>query len=1074
MTRRPSSSLIAFFFVLLFLSALHLAAYGQTETGTIYGSVADPTGSVVPSAIIRLIDVDRGTKIEVATDNTGFYTFANIRPGHYTMEAEKSGFKLVRLTGITVNVQDTLEHNFKLALGSASETITVEANPVNINTTDATVSTVIDRHFVEGLPLNGRSFQTLIMLTPGVVVTQTAFDDQGQFSVNGQRADANYFTIDGVSANFGVTGYAPLVQAAGGALPALSAQGGTNSLVSVDAMQEFRVQTSSFAPEYGRTPGGQISIVTRSGTNAFHGTVFEYFRNDVLDARDWFVNFNNLRKPAERQNDFGGVFGGPIFKNKTFFFFSYEGLRLRQPATQQTIVPDGSARQNAPAVMQPYLAAYPIANGAEIPDGSGRAEFNGSYSDPSSLNAYSIRVDHAISSKLTLFGRYNYSPSNFTQRAPSQGFELNLATLGNNSSAVHTFTVGLTQLITPRMNNEVRANYSNDRLGTRLTMDNFGGAVPLADSVLFPTGYSSSNGEFSLEINGVGEILQGKGWTDEQRQVNLVDNLSLVRGAHEMKFGVDYRWLSPFTSIYAYRQFDEMLGVTCSSPPCIKYAITGTVAVGAAFGQQPSAFVTNNYSFYGQDTWKISPSVTLTYGLRWDINPPLKGKHSQDQPFTVNGLDNPATMTLAPRGTPLYDTTYGNVAPRIGIAYQLHGGGDRDAVLRGGFGIFYDLGYGSLGGASSYFPFGSTKFATSSATCPSGYAGICFPLTTANAMPAPITTSPPVSTMVVADRSLKLPRTYEWNAAFEQSLGRSQLFSLTYIGAVGRDQLRTTNLFLPNPNFQFVNVTSNSATSDYHALQAKFERRLSHGLQALASYTWSHSIDIASTDAFANYLGTPGFIGNPQIDRGNSDFDIRHSFTAGVTYNLPTPGWNNLARAALGGWAVDGFIFARSAPPVNVIEGYTFAEGTVLRYRPNIVPGQPLELFGPYPGGKILNKAAFTSAPAGTQGDLPRNFLRAFNAAQADIAFQRQFHFTERVLLRFRGEFFNIFNHPNFGPPTNDASQSQCLPAQHITGFGCSTQTLATSLAGADNAGFSPLYQIGGPRSIQLALKLLF
>jgi len=229
MTRRPSSGLAALFCVLFFPAAINLSAYGQTETGTIYGSVTDPTGSVVPSATVRLIDIDRGMKTEVATGTSGFYTLADVRPGHYQMEVEKSGFKLIRLTGITVNVQDNLERNFKLAVGSASETITVVASAAVVNTTDGTVSTVIDRRFVEDLPLNGRSFQTLIMLTPGVVVTQTAFDDQGQFSVNGQRADANYFTIDGVSANFGVTGYGPLVQAGGGALPALSAQGGTNS-----------------------------------------------------------------------------------------------------------------------------------------------------------------------------------------------------------------------------------------------------------------------------------------------------------------------------------------------------------------------------------------------------------------------------------------------------------------------------------------------------------------------------------------------------------------------------------------------------------------------------------------------------------------------------------------------------------------------------------------------------------------------------------------------------------------------------------------------------------------------------
>ena len=226
------------------------------------------------------------------------------------------------------------------------------------------------------------------MLTPGVVVTQTAFDDQGQFSVNGQRADANYLTVDGVSANFGVTGYGPLVQTAGGALAALSVSGGTNSLVSVDAMQEFRVQTSSFAPEFGRTPGGQLAVVTRSGTNAFHGTLFEYFRNSALDANDWFANHLGLPKPAERQNDFGGVFGGPIIKDKTFFFVSYEGLRLRLPSTQETVVPSTPSRQQAQQAglsILPYLNAYPIANGADL--GAGLAQFNATYSNPSSLDA---------------------------------------------------------------------------------------------------------------------------------------------------------------------------------------------------------------------------------------------------------------------------------------------------------------------------------------------------------------------------------------------------------------------------------------------------------------------------------------------------------------------------------------------------------------------------------------------------------------------------------------------------------------------------------------------------------------
>jgi len=396
------------------------------------------------------------------------------------------------------------------------------------------------------------------------------------------------------------------------------------------------------------------------------------------------------------------------------------------------------------------------------------------------------------------------------------------------------------------------------------------------------------------------------------------------------------------------------------------------------------------------------------------------------------------------------------VAPRLGLAYQLSTGSNWDTVLRGGFGVFYDLGSGSLGGVSVYFPYSTSNIVSN----------VTFPLSAENAAPPPITTSPPVSAILVADPQLKPPRTYQWNVAIEQSLGRSQSLSMTYIGAVGRDLLRATNLLNPNPNFPFVDITTNSATSDYQALQGKFQRRLSRGLQALASYTFSHSIDNGSTDAAFTYLNTPASIANPNIDRSDSDFDIRHSFTTGVTYDLPSPESNKFAHAALGGWSVDCFIFARTAPPVDVVSGIVFANGIALYPRPNVNTAVPLVLYGfQYPGGKAFNPAAFTAPPTGQQGDFGRNVLRGFGAWQADLALQRQFHLTEKLGLRFRAEFFNIFNHPNFGSPTNTLTSPL---------FGKSTQTLASGLAGADNAGFNALYQVGGPRSIQLALKLLF
>jgi hypothetical protein len=1022
--------------------------HAQSTSASLSGRVTDPSKALIADAHISAINTATNFSYETTTNNSGEYYLTNLPPGLYQIAIEKPGFKKLIKPDVTLHVQDVIELNFELTLGSASETITVESGAPLLNTESGTVSTLIDHTFVENFPLNGRSFQTLIQLTPGVVLTATAFNDQGQFSVNGQRADANYFTVDGVGANFGVTGTAMLVQTASGSLPALSALGGTNSLVSVDAMQEFRIQTSSFAPEFGRTPGGQISIVTRSGTNSFHGTLFDYFRNGVLDANDWFANFNHLPKPADKQNDFGGVVGGPIFKDKTFFFFSYEGLRLRQPSTQETVVPDAASRQQAPAAMQPYLSAYPIANGPEL--GAGLAQFNGSYANPGSLDAYSIRVDQVLSSKLNLFGRYNYSPSSIAQRGPFSPTSV-LSTTQSTSFSVQTFTMGLTEIIKQGISNDARANYSNDRAHGKYTLDSFGGAVPLPDSLLFPTGFSSANGIFLFNDLNVGTFLKGKLSTDEQRQVNLLDNLSVTMGNHQLKFGADYRRLAPFVNPFAYEQSVEFSGVGTATGG----ALSGTALAAFVFARQGDALRSQNFSFYGQDTWKVTPRLTVTYGLRWDINPPLKGANLANYPFTVEGLNDPSTMTLAPRGTPLYNTTYRNFAPRLGLAYQFSGLRNWQAVLRGGFGVFYDLGSGSLGGVSYFFPYSNAKTVTSPP----------FPLSPQNAAPPPLTLNPPAQGIFVADRNLKLPRTYQWNVALEQSLGSTQSLSVTYIGAIGRDLLRLVDLFNPNPNFNLVFLTDNSATSDYHALQIKYQRRLSRGLQALASYSFAHSIDIASTDA-NTVFSTPGSIANPNVDRGDSDFDIRHSFTAGVTYDLPPPGSQKALRAILVGWSLDSFIIARSAPPVDIVGAQSFVGGVEFFARPNVVSGVPLVLYGSqYPGGKIFNKAAFTPAPKGQQGDFGRNVLRGFGAWQADVAMQRQFHFTEQLGLRFRAEFFNIFNHPNFGSPANTLTSPL---------FGQSTQMLASSLASTNDAGFNPLYQIGGPRSVQLALKLQF
>src|SRR5215813_1048435 len=396
---RRTSTLVLF---LLISSTAILRA--QSTNASLTGRVTDPSKARIMGARITAVSVGTNSRYETTSNGSGEYYLPNLPPSAYRIEVEKAGFKKLIKPDVILHVQDALEVDFEMPVGVASDSITVEAGAPLLNTSDATVSTLIDNHFVENMPLNGRSFSSLIDLTPGVVLTPSNFQEQGQFSVNGQRPDANYFTVDGVGANLG-TSSSNLGQGGAGQLPATSAFGGMSNLVSLDALQEFRIQTSTFAPEFGRTPGAQVAVATKSGTNSFHGTAFEYLRNDVLDANDWFANHSGVPQPELRQNDFGGVLGGPIRKDKLFFFGSYEGLRVRQPQVANTYVPDLASRQNAPAAVQPLLNAFPRPTGADLGDGT--AQFTAGYSDPSSLNSYGIRVDYLQPDKVTIFGRYS-------------------------------------------------------------------------------------------------------------------------------------------------------------------------------------------------------------------------------------------------------------------------------------------------------------------------------------------------------------------------------------------------------------------------------------------------------------------------------------------------------------------------------------------------------------------------------------------------------------------------------------------------------------------------------------------
>ncbi len=1065
--QRFSSRFVGAFILLLVLSPV---VFCQVETATISGVITDQSGAVVAGAEVRVTNTDTNGTWVGTSNGSGVYLVTGLKPGSYRIHVAKEGFKTIDLTDLTLNVQDSVSRNFSLQVGSASESVSIEAQALQINTTDATVSTVVDRQFAENLPLNGRSFQTLIELTPGVVLTANNPNDTGQFSVNGQRAGSNYWMVDGVSANIGISSTSNLGNGFTGSLGSFSVQGGTNSLVSVDALQEFRIQTSTYAPEFGRAPGGQISIVTRSGTNQFHGTAFDYLRNDLFDANNWFNNAvpppaGPLPKAQERQNDFGGTFSGPVLKNKTFFFFSYEGLRLRLPQTALTSVPDVTARQNAAPALQPYLNAFPQPNGPDDTT-TGVAQFNASYSDPATLDAYSLRIDHRLNDKLTLFGRYNYSPSSALRRGNGDS----LSTVSPSHITTQTGTLGVTWAASPTLANDLRFNYSRTHAYSSFLLDNFGGAVPLP-SFPFPSSFTSENASFSFGIFSLaqGFFAQGRLADNVQRQINVIDSVSIQRGAHALKFGIDYRRLSPSYRPQLYLQQAQFLDVPSAE--------TGSLFRTILLSSRNVTMQLNNVGVFAQDTWRVSARLTATYGLRWDVDfaPSSNPSFPAVTGFNLNDLSN---LALAPAGTPPFETTYGNVAPRIGLAYQVSRSQNWSTVLRGGFGLFFDLATQEIGNNvfSSSYPFGTS----------SRVRGGTFPLDPATAAPPPITVAGLTTHEFSAlDPNLKLPYSREWNVAVEQELGRQQTVSASYIGSVGRRLLQSALVIGPNPNFLFVQLVGNTARSDYNALQLQFQRRLARGLQVLTSYTWSHSIDDGSAGSSWNFSNLFVPTANRNANRGPSDFDIRNTFTAGVTYDIPFSRTNRFTNAILGGWSLQSIVQARSAPPVDVSDTNFFSLGGGISadVRPDLVSGQPLYLFGSqYPGGKAFNPIAFTNPPTSPtgcnpavdfpcdpirQGNVGRNALRGFGATQWDFAVHRDFPLRERLKLQFRAEMFNVLNHPNFGQPDGSLTDPT---------FGLSTQMLGQYLSGGvvGAGALSPLYQIGGPRSVQLALKLMF
>ena len=985
----------------LSIALLSTALYAQQAD--VSGVVKDSSGAAVPRAAITLLHQQSGIRRQAQSDEHGLYAIPAARPGGYRISVRKEGFQTSARTGITLTSGQHARFDFTLMVGPVEESVNVNDRRPMQPPDDASTGTTIKRRMVENLPNNGRSLLPLIEAAPGVVITPAGNGEVGQFSVNGQRSNANYMTVDGVSANYAVNDGLP-GQAPSGSTPILSALGSMQTVVSVEALEEVQLRTSTTPAEFGRLPGGQIAMTTRSGGNELHGSLFEYLRNEKLDANNWFSNSAGLPRSPLRANDFGASQGGPVWKNKTFFFGSYEGLHLRQPFTLRDSVPSNAYRQEAPPIVRDFLDAYPAANGPATGD---MAELTASVSRRSQLDATSIRIDHNLSDKAQLFVRVYNAPST------AQGSGASLFAQGQLNLGARGITAGLNIALSPRTLNSLRFGYAD--------ADARYGLVPIAFNAqpdanlwrILPPVTPASQTDYEVQVYGLQPVVSSNDDRHTQSQWNIVDSFTHIRGKHEWKFGGDFRLILPTLESRPYQlytSFDSLASLAL-----------GRMSQLTINHQDPLSLSAKNLSLFVQDTWRVRPNLTLNLGVRWEWNPPMR----------------------VPQTPPLYPASVRNFAPRAGLSWRPFD--NRNLVIRAGAGLYYDLGYGvamsSLATSAPYFT--SRTVYDVSIFDPAG----AIRLPDANA---------PYARGFAYQPGFVLPSTVHWNIGVEQQLGRSAVVSATFVSLTGSNLLRREWQAHPNPTYSGVDVTTNGGLSGYRALQLQLRSRMESSFQYLFSLNWSRSIDNASKDS---QLLPYGDSAARTADLGYSDFDLRRTWNASVSYE---PKWSK-------GWAVESIVRSRSAFPLNVVTGadpFQFGSGNYV-LRPNLAAGQAIWIDdASAPGGRRLNTNAFVVPSGYQQGDLARNSIRGFGFAQTDLAVRKQFRLTERTSAQLRLEVFNALNHANLADP-----QAALTSAQ----FGQSQSMLSSGLGtGGPANGLMPVFQIGGPREVQVSLRLRF
>ncbi|MBI3949637.1 MAG: TonB-dependent receptor [Acidobacteria bacterium] len=1032
-------------------------ATGQSITGRMFGIVTDSTGALIPNATISAANKATNAVRTALTDGEGRFVITNLQPGAYHVTVSAEGFKTAVIDNVVIRVATEQPLDVELEVGGISETVVVSDAPPVIESKTAELGDVIAGPLMRELPLNGRDFAQLTRLVAGATV-----DSEGGAAacvVNGQRASANNFLIDGTEVND------PLQQ-----VNASGASGTSAAYASVEAIREFKVLTTSFSAEFGRYSGAVVNVITRSGTNDFYGSLFEFLRNDVFDANNYFNNVAGLNKPPLRSNQFGGVAGGPVLKDKLFFFASYEGLRQQFGAISNGTVPSLLARQMADDRIKPIVNQIVLPTGPPLPDNQLLATFTGITPSRVREDNISVRFDARLDDNDRLFIRHAGSDGQRHFGGSSVAAAPNIVEIGGNR--LQNLTISHTHVFNSNLINEFRFGFNRIHGGTKATAFPILGAIPGAEKNGGPSLPLVIVSDETLNNNIVGGNVGPSG--DAFNTFQYVNNISYVHHRHSVKIGADIRRVQ-------INRFDE--GANGGESGVIVFATTEDLIANfpQAFvnqvGIRQRGFRFTNFGFYAQEDFHTTRGLTWNLGLRYDLNTVLKEVNGL-QSNVVFGSDGMLKLTLV--GSPLYQGDHTDIGPRFGFAYTplKH----HRLAFRGGFGVYYD----QLSQMGSNLLSNPPVTLTNTAFLPGPYPDF-LPF-----LPSQPLTEPPYGGATMIPLGIRSPYSYQYNLSIQYELSPSMRAQVAYVGSRGIKLLRERiiNFLLPfgpvggqatsfkEPNFGLIEINEATAQSIYNGLQLSLERRVNRGLGLLASYTWSHSIDDASTLGLfgTSILGARSaspFPSNPndlRAERGNSNFDVRHVFSLSYSWELPLKRLLNAPDFLVAGWSLNGVFTARTGQPFTVAIGMDAAgigDATpFFSQRPNRVPGVPLTL-GKRKGPRLpLNPDALSIPDIGTFGNLGRNTFRGPSFNQLDFAVSKTIKISERLRVQLRLEAFNLFNRANFSLPTETANLG--VAQKSPENFGTSTSTVNTQ-----NLNVGPVFAPGGPRSMQIGIKIL-